>query len=83
MIVSFAVFGAVIVFLIAAAEVSRRFTSHHVHDSNSRRMMLLGQRVLFWVMLILIVSFALALNLRSLATFLGLLSAGIVVAMQK
>jgi uncharacterized membrane protein YbhN (UPF0104 family) len=44
--------------------------------------MLIGQRVLFWLILALIVLFAFAFQLSSLATFLGLVSAGIAVALQ-
>jgi hypothetical protein len=74
--------GVAIAFLIGAGALSRRVLARHIHDFNSRRMLLLGQRVLFWLALVLIVSFAFAFSLSSLATFLGLLSAGIAVALQ-
>jgi small-conductance mechanosensitive channel len=82
LLIRLAILAAVIAFLIGAAEASRRVTSRHIHDSNSRRMILIAQRVLFWLILVLIVLFAFAFNLSSLAAFLGLVSAGIAVALQ-
>jgi hypothetical protein len=82
LIISLAALGAVIALLIGAAEASRGVTSRHVHDPNSRRMILTGQRVLFWLGLVLIVAFAFAFDLSSVATFLGLVSAGVAVALQ-
>jgi hypothetical protein len=82
LLIRLAILAVLIAFLIGAAEASRRMTSRHIHDSNSRRMFLIAQRVLFWLILVLIVLFAFAFNLSSLATFLGLVSAGIAVALQ-
>jgi small-conductance mechanosensitive channel len=82
LIVRLALLGAVIVLLIGVAEVARRFTAHHIQDSNKRRILLLGQRVLFWLAIVLIISIAFAFDLSSMATFLGLVSAGIAVALQ-
>jgi small-conductance mechanosensitive channel len=45
-------------------------------------MILIAQAVLFWLILVLIVLLAFAFNLSSLATSLGLVSAGIAVALQ-
>jgi small-conductance mechanosensitive channel len=82
MIIRLVALVAVITFLIGAVEVSRRLTSNYVHDPNGRRMMLAGQRVLFWLTLLLIVSITFAFDLSSFITFLGLVSAGIAVALQ-
>jgi hypothetical protein len=82
LLIRLAILAVVIAILIGAGEASRRVTSRHIHDSNSRRMILIAQRVLFWLILVLIVLFAFAFNLSSLATFLGLVSAGIAVALQ-
>lgn len=76
------ILASVIAFLIGASEASRRVTIRHIQDSNSRRMALLALRVVFWLILILVVFFAFGFNLTSLATFLGLVSAGIAVALQ-
>lgn len=74
--------GLVIVALAGISVVLRRATIHYVHDGNRRRMILVVQRVLTWLSIVLVVAFAFASDLRSLATFLGLLTAGMAVALQ-
>jgi Mechanosensitive ion channel len=74
--------GLVIVALTGVSVVLRRATIHYVHDANRRRMILVVQRILSWLSIALVVAFAFASDLRSLATFLGLLTAGMAVALQ-
>ncbi|MCU1338601.1 MAG: small-conductance mechanosensitive channel [Bryobacterales bacterium] len=82
LLIRLGILAVVLAVLIGAAGVSRRLTSHHVHDFNRRRMLLFGQRILFWLTIVLTVSFSFAFDVSSLATFLGLASAGIAVALQ-
>jgi small-conductance mechanosensitive channel len=82
LILRLVVLGMVIVGLAAVAKVLRRITVNYVHDANRRRTILLIQRIVVWLVLILVVAFAFASDLSSLATFLGLLTAGIAVALQ-
>jgi hypothetical protein len=82
LLIRLSLLAVVIAFLIGVAEASRRVTSRRIHDSNSRRMVLIALGVLFWLILVLIVLFAFEFNLTSLATFLGLVSAGLAVALQ-
>ena len=74
--------GLVIVALTGLSVVLRRATIHYVHDANRRRTILVVQRILTWLTIVLVVAFAFASDLRSLATFLGLLTAGMAVALQ-
>jgi Mechanosensitive ion channel len=74
--------GLVIVALTGVSVVLRRATIHYVHDANRRRIILVVQRILTWLSIVLVVAFAFASDLRSLATFLGLLTAGMAVALQ-
>jgi Mechanosensitive ion channel len=74
--------GLVIVALTGVSVVLRRATIHYVHDANRRRMILVVQRIVVWLSIVLVVAFAFASDLRSLATFLGLLTAGMAVALQ-
>jgi hypothetical protein len=74
--------GLVIVALTGASVVLRRATIHYVHDTNRRRMILVVQRILTLLAIVLVVAFAFASDLKSLATFLGLLTAGMAVALQ-
>jgi len=74
--------GLVIVALTGVSVVLRRATIHYVHDAKRRRIILVVQRILTWLSIVLVVAFAFASDLRSLATFLGLLTAGMAVALQ-
>jgi len=55
---------------------------NYAHDANRRRMFLVVQRILIWLAIVLVIAFAFAPELSSLATFLGLLTAGVAVALQ-
>src|SRR4029077_15829855 len=71
--------GSAIVVLLGIHVVVRRLTFRHVRDFDTRQMFLAGQRVLLWLIIIVLVLFAFAFDLSSLATFLGLLSAGLAI----
>jgi hypothetical protein len=76
-----ALLGVILVLAILARALSR-FTIQHVHDANRRPLLLIGQRILLWLSILLVLIFAFASDLGSLATFLGLLTAGFAVAFQ-
>jgi len=59
----------------------RRVISAHVSDHERRQALLVGERILLWVIVIAIVLIAFAFEPSSLATFLGLLSAGLMVGL--
>jgi small-conductance mechanosensitive channel len=59
--------------------VVRKLTLTHVHDVNTRKMFLAGERLLLGLIIIILVLFAFAFDLSSMATFLGLLSAGLAI----
>jgi len=62
--------------------VVRHVMSSHVRDPETREALLVGERVLFWLAVIAIVLLAFAFDTSSLATFLGLLSAGLAVGLR-
>jgi hypothetical protein len=68
--------------LLMIGAVMRRATRRHMRDSERRHVMLVIQRVALWSTIIIIVAFAFASDLTSLATFFGLLAAGVAVALQ-
>jgi len=74
--------GIVIVVLFGVARALRRFTFRYVHDPTRRRTILLGERILLWTGTFLLVLLTFVPDLRSLATFLGILTAGLAVALQ-
>lgn len=76
-----AIVGVVILLVILTAAL-RRATLRYVHDENRRRTILIAERILLWVCVFFVVVLTFASNLGSLATFLGLITAGLAVALQ-
>ena len=67
---------------LALGEVWKRATFRYVHDFRRRYQFLLLRRILLWFVIAITVAFALATEIGSLATFAGLITAGIAVALQ-
>jgi small-conductance mechanosensitive channel len=63
-------------------ELWRRAIFRYIHDSRRRYQFLLLRRIALWFCVALIVAFGLASELGSVATFAGLLTAGVAVALQ-
>jgi small-conductance mechanosensitive channel len=63
-------------------EVWKRATFRYVHDFRRRYQFLLLRRILLWFVIAVTIAFALATEIGSLATFAGLITAGIAVALQ-
>jgi Mechanosensitive ion channel len=82
LVLHLALLGLVIAFLTVVAAALRRVITRYVHDANRRRTILVVQRILVWLAVVLAIAFAFASDLSSLATYLGLLTAGIAVALQ-
>jgi small-conductance mechanosensitive channel len=64
------------------AEVWRRSIFRYVHDTRRRYQMLLLRRIAVWLVIGLVLVFSFASELGSVATFAGLLTAGVAVALQ-
>jgi small-conductance mechanosensitive channel len=69
-----------VVFL--AAEAWRRAVFRYVHEQRRRSQLLLVRKIVLWVLVVAIIGFTLATEVSSLATFAGLITAGLAVAMQ-
>lgn len=68
--------------VFGVSELWRRATFRYVPDARRRYQFLLLRRIVVWVTVAIIVSFAFASELSSITTFAGLLTAGIAVALQ-
>lgn len=68
--------------LFAASELWRRAVYKYVHEARRRHQLLLVRRIVIWAVALAIVGIAFATEVGSLATFAGLITAGIAVAMQ-
>jgi len=77
-----AILLALLAIVAVAAEASRRGVLRYVQEPRRRHQLLLVRRIVFWALVAAIVGFTFATDLGSLATFAGLLTAGIAVAMQ-
>jgi small-conductance mechanosensitive channel len=76
------VLAVVLLILIAFGELSRRAVLKYVQDSRRRYQLMLLRTIAFWSLVVVIVGVAFASELGSIATFAGLITAGVAVAMQ-
>lgn len=76
------ILGAVLIVFVALADLWRRATFRYIHDPRRRYQFLLLRRMVLWFVITVTVAFAFASELGSLATFAGLITAGIAVALQ-
>ena len=74
-------FGALAAVFVGS-EIWRRATLRYVHEPRYRNQLLLLRRLVTWMLVFLILGFTFITHLSSFATFAGLLTAGLAVAMQ-
>jgi small-conductance mechanosensitive channel len=68
--------------LVVIGRVVRRATRRRMRNTDRRHVVLVIQRVILWVTIVGVTAFAFASDFTSLATFFGLLAAGLAVALQ-
>lgn len=71
-----------LVFVIILAELWRSAIFRYVHDMRRRYQFLLLRRIIIWIAIAITIAFALASEIGSIATFVGLITAGVAVALQ-
>ncbi len=72
----------VVIVLVGLAQIWRKAIFRYVKDVRHRYQFLLLRRVVIWVAIAIAIAFALASEIGSIATFIGLITAGIAVALQ-
>jgi small-conductance mechanosensitive channel len=82
LLIRLTVVAAIIALILVIAHLSRRFTLRHVHDPNRRRFISMSHQFLTLFAITLVIVFVLASDLKSVATYLGLLSAGLLLALE-
>ena len=82
LIIRLTVLGAAIAILLGTSAVARKLTYGRVRDRDRRQMLLIGERVLVWGITLALLFSSFAFDMSSLATFLGLLSAGLAVGLR-
>jgi hypothetical protein len=68
--------------VFALAEVWRRAVLRYAHEARRRYQLLLIRKIVMWTAVIVIVGLSFATEISTFATFAGLLTAGVAVAMQ-
>jgi len=76
------VVSLIIGLLLATGQLSRRFSLRHVQDPNRRRFISMSHQFLTLFAITVVIVFVLASDLRSVATYFGLLSAGLLLALE-
>ena len=82
LIIRLIILGLVLFVVFALALIWRKAVFHYVHDRRRHYQLLLIRRIILWIAIAIAVAFALASEIGSLATFVGLITAGIAVALQ-
>jgi small-conductance mechanosensitive channel len=74
--------AALLAILFAGAEVWRRVVLRFAHEPRRRYQLLLLRKITLWTLVVVIVGLTFVTQLSSFATFAGLITAGVAVAMQ-
>jgi small-conductance mechanosensitive channel len=77
-----AVLLAILALLFGAAELWKRTVLRYIQDPRRRYQLLLFRRIALWSLILVVIALAFASELGSIATFAGLITAGVAVAMQ-
>lgn len=78
----FALFVGMLAVVFAAAALWKRAVFRYVHEPRRRSRFLLLRKIVLWALVVAIAASTFATELGSLATFAGLITAGLAVAMQ-
>jgi hypothetical protein len=82
LMVRLSVVSLIIGLVLALGQLSRRFALRRVHDPNRRRFISMSHQFLTLFAITVLIVFVLASDLRSVATYFGLLSAGLLLALE-
>ena len=82
LVVRILIVALIVGLLFGTGETSRRLALGRIHDLNRSRVVSLIHRLLTWFAIAVVALFSVASDLSSLATYFGLLSAGLLLALQ-
>ena len=82
LLIRIAILGIILAVAFGFGELWRKTIFRYVHDPRRRYQFLLLRKIVMWFVFGIIIAFAFATQLGSVATFAGLLTAGIAVALQ-
>lgn len=73
---------AILGVIVAFSELWKKTIYRYVHDTRRRYQFMLLRRIVMWFVIALVIAFAFASQLGQVATFAGLITAGVAVALQ-
>lgn len=76
------ILAGVLAILFVFAEIWRRAVVRYAHEARRRYQLLLVRKIVLWTLVVLIVGLNFVTEISTFATFAGLLTAGVAVAMQ-
>lgn len=82
LILRLVILGIVLGLIAAVSAIWKRATFRYVQDIRRRYQFLLLRRIVVWIVVAIVIAAAFATELGTLATFAGLLTAGVAVALQ-
>lgn len=82
LLVRLAILGAILLLVFGIAELWRRTIYRYVHEPRRRYQFLLLRKIVLYFVVAVVIAFAFASQLGSVATFAGLITAGVAVALQ-
>lgn len=82
LVLRLAVLAVVVALVLGISEIWRKAIFKYAREPRRRYQLLLFRRIAVWLVVLIIVAFAFATELGSLATFAGLITAGVAVALQ-
>jgi Mechanosensitive ion channel len=77
-----AILAGILAAVFVLAEIWRRAVDRYAHEARRRYQLLLIRKIVMWTAIIAIVGLSFATEISAFATFAGLLTAGVAVAMQ-
>jgi len=80
--VRLAILAGILTAVFVLAEIWRRAVDRYAHEARRRYQLLLIRKIVMWTAIIAIVGLSFATEISAFATFAGLLTAGVAVAMQ-
>lgn len=82
LLIRLAALGVIVALVVGLAELWRKTILRYVHDARRRYQFLLLRKIVLWVAIAIVIAFAFASEIGSVATFAGLITAGVAVALQ-
>lgn len=82
LLIRLSILGMVLGFVIAVSEVWRKTIIRYVHEPRRRYQFLLLRKIVLYFVIAIVITFTFASEIGSVATFAGLLTAGVAVALQ-